>query len=395
MANIQKKLLVYPAILSFALNGCAQSIFISKTIPPTSNLPQESDSPQTEYFLPVTEVTVKFTEIKPEKKEEESREETQTSTQKNKKKTPKVQNDAKQKKEPAVCTKYKLTYEVKAVPNRSERYGLFYDPAVFYNDHIVISTTDGLLNGEHAETTESTVPLIFSKLAETAASLAQAAVKMSAKLPTKCLNDPMDFEGKYQVFDRSSRVTLNRKIDDWASKHYEDGKKKLELKEGDGTGANGKWLNLQARTHFFETKNGEYTGLLWHPRIPTHIRMEDNNNQLIGDQFDFTAFDINQTYSQDIGRGVFTKQETKVTWASGEPIKHDLDRPSEVYGFISIPLDAAKAAVSVFSGLFTVRNIDEKHSTASLKAETDLITQQKEFLQVQQELAKLKKEGAN
>jgi len=109
-----------------------------------------------------------------------------------------------------------------------------------------------------------------------------------------------------------------------------------------------------------------------------------------------TIADMTRVSTVPVKRTAFAKRETKVMMSDGLVIGHDLKNPSSVEGFISIPINIAKAIVSVPGQLVTFKIDNTKRLTdlekEKLNLEKSLQESQKYALTKETELDKLKLE---
>ncbi len=87
-----------------------------------------------------------------------------------------------------------------------------------------------------------------------------------------------------------------------------------------------------------------------------------------------------------VTRAPFVKREVNLTFANGMLVKTQIKNPSEVLGFIGIPIDVAKAIVSIPSAMLKFEVLQTSNSSALIEAQKQNLTLQRELIQAQGEL---------
>ena len=99
--------------------------------------------------------------------------------------------------------------------------------------------------------------------------------------------------------------------------------------------------------------------------------------------------------SCDINRAAFVTKTTTLTFADGVLTGSVIAKPSEVAGFMSIPLDVATAIVAVPGSIVKFRIDTTTQQKALVDAQKDLIKSQEARIQELQSLQKAKQGGGD
>jgi hypothetical protein len=99
--------------------------------------------------------------------------------------------------------------------------------------------------------------------------------------------------------------------------------------------------------------------------------------------------------SCDINRAAFVTKTYTLTFSDGVLISSIIGKPSEVSGFMSIPLDVAKAIVAVPSSIVKFKIDTTTQSTALVEAQNNLIKAQEDRIKALQSLEKTKQSEDN
>ena len=99
--------------------------------------------------------------------------------------------------------------------------------------------------------------------------------------------------------------------------------------------------------------------------------------------------------SCDINRAAFVTKTTTLTFADGVLTSSVIAKPSEVAGFMSIPLDVATAIVAVPGSIVKFRIDKTTQEKALVDAQKDLIKSQEARIQELQSLQKAKQGGGD
>ncbi|MGH7887517.1 MAG: hypothetical protein ACREPG_06605, partial [Candidatus Binatia bacterium] len=123
------------------------------------------------------------------------------------------------------------------------------------------------------------------------------------------------------------------------------------------------------------------SGVAYRPLTPCDIVLSGNNMNLqstlyLPDKSALNIFPIN--------RGAFIKKVTTVTFDNGVLTEFTITKPSEALGFISIPVDLAKAIVSIPGEVLSVKVKREQDTTALVQAQKTLLDAQEALRKAQQ-----------
>lgn len=91
--------------------------------------------------------------------------------------------------------------------------------------------------------------------------------------------------------------------------------------------------------------------------------------------------------------GAFTKSQFDFTFKDGSPSKYTVDRPSEVAGIASLPIDIAKALISIPAEIIRLRVDYDSKANSAIEAKTAEYKAQIDLLKAKKELQDEKKKG--
>lgn len=144
-------------------------------------------------------------------------------------------------------------------------------------------------------------------------------------------------------------------------------------------------------------KNEEISGLLTRPlRNLTLTFKATINNQNAEVSANVAVADVEKLINIPVTRAAFAKKVNKISVRDGIVVSNEINKPSSVEGFVSIPVNIAKAIVAIPGQLITFRYDNTKRlndlETAKINYEKALLDNQKFALNKNQELENVKLE---
>lgn len=147
------------------------------------------------------------------------------------------------------------------------------------------------------------------------------------------------------------------------------------------------------------TKSDTFYGLLTHPMRNLKLGIQYNNvikdTELpVTDYMYLNVFDNAHTIVVPFTRAPFVKNVSKVAFENGTAKSNEIDRPSSLEGFVSIPINVAKAIVSIPAQIvqfkFNVKKDDLNLEKEKLQYEKDKLELQKQQWEFKKELDSIK-----
>jgi hypothetical protein len=242
------------------------------------------------------------------------------------------------------------------VADTSRVFRINYDPNAFSDDKIVVETdSTGLIQAVNT-TLESKAVDFTKKFQEF----------VSAATPTV---------GRSFAEVRPKAFALKIRIDPALQTDRERASKKVKALTDDLT------LEIvQLSTAYTIDKEVEKKPSVWVPLPSTYRFSLSRGPEVIGESI-VTVPDPLNAVGMNISRAAFTKAETKLTGTNGYLTKYDYSKGSEAVGAASLPVEAAKAIVSIPAALFQFK-------LAKVTDDQALADAQKELLGSQAALAK-------
>lgn len=243
--------------------------------------------------------------------------------------------------------KYALSIAVTYEPDPESLYEVELNESIFSDDSVVFEITQkGLLTYVSGKSKDQRGALI-GKIAELAVEIGKAVALDEEEVKRVLLKvsiDPTasaDSTGKTEVEKVSARVS--------------------ELTNGELAVG---FTPLEASKSIIDKKCSECTsGIRFRPLLPYGVTVTRNGKAISSG----IVLLPNQApiFSMTLARASFVEKETKITFLDGILTKYEITKPSQALGFIQIPIDIAKAIVSIPSSI--------------LQFKIDQTTQQKNF----------------
>lgn len=261
------------------------------------------------------------------------------------------------------------------VPDNSARFIALHNASAARDDALKIGVKDGLLSSSSATTTDQT-PAILINLAG-AASLPKASASRTLSVVNKEKNVAPDakatecepFQASF-VFDPTNKDRVN-------------GVKAALLKRSNGT-MRLEVAGLSDATPAVVEPKKDYGGYLYRPAraisasvLPTTAKSNcfpSVQTALV--QISSVVPDSSSTLVLPVTAAALVKSKVEHTFKDGMPVELSIDKPSELVAFSSLPLDLAKAVISVPASLIKVRVDYDSQATALAEGRLKLLNAQ-------------------
>lgn len=240
----------------------------------------------------------------------------------------------------------------------SAAYRIHYDPDAFSEDKLVVETNAGGIITSVNTTVESKAIDFAKKFQEFVSAATPGAVKTLAEE------------------DQPKAFTLKVKIDPTDNKDIERVNNSLAaLNSGMALS-----MDRMGTPAVVSPVNDEDRPSLW-IAVPVSYRASLARGPTIIGEALVTIPDPGKKMGLNVSRAAFAKAETKLTATNGFLTKYDYSKGSEAVGAASIPVEAAKAIVSIPSALFQFK-------VSSINQDKQLAAAQKDLLESEAALAK-------
>lgn len=281
----------------------------------------------------------------------------------------------------------------------SQMYSLDYTSNPFHSDDIEFKTNDNGLLESGSVVTEDKTAAVVTQLIGGVADLSKSAALKSSSVPDVAADEPAivviqeyskSFRERFyslvtntvQVKDASApegtvgKGTSQKKVNDTPPlSSYTEFEWPLQIEHPDATKPFSKKINFFLEVLDGDTFvhpdggfTGKLNGVLTRPKKTAKLQFKNDGHQLIGNPAEITVADLSQVYKVPMKRSAFVKREDSITLKDGYLLSHKLVRPSSYAGFASIPVDIAKAIVSIPAQLISIK-IDSTKSQTTLNKE--------------------------
>ena len=277
----------------------------------------------------------------------------------------------------------KLQCEIKVteiyVPDVSKSFFVEYHPSILSDDSEVKVTVNkqGFLAGVLTKTEDKT-PAIIAALGQ----IARTILRLPAAPPMPLAPDAEPLPCKLDMtFDPFNPVERAHVLSQVQMQRVGQNVTALKIEP---VSANAPSTNGIDDDWFRKTLD-RIPGIYHRPLLPYKLKFETTNPAL---QPVTVVYLPNNSpiLGLDILRAPFVKNEYDITFENGILTSVKWVKPSEALGFVNIPLDLAKAIVSIPSELLTVKVNDLTAEKGLLEAEKNLIQAQLDLIVKQKEL---------
>ncbi|MDD5261266.1 MAG: hypothetical protein PHD76_05390 [Methylacidiphilales bacterium] len=273
---------------------------------------------------------------------------------------------------------WNIKVETLYVPDVTRAYYFSYKESALSEDEIQIAfSPEGFLN-KVSSTTEDKSPAIVAKLGELATDAAKLAVMTGGAPPKTVKAATLDF-----VFDRVINPFDPREMREVCD----------ILRNGAGLNLSFKTeMNSKSRTGWFDASNrgvrsSRSGGIFYRPLLPYRLAFTPSAKS---DSYSLSQIvylpDEAPLLTLEIKRAAFVKNSTTIEFENGVLKSVSYKKPSEVYGFIDIPINLAQQALSIPGELLSVRVQNINNEKKGVDANAALLQSQKEHLDAQRNL---------
>ena len=259
--------------------------------------------------------------------------------------------------------------EIKLVPDQDHRYQLRFLSNAAFKDTIKITTNDsGILTKVTTMSTDESVTVTNKLLA-----LATEIEKLS-KVATFSLPSPVVKVVGSPNCETISGYLLPSVQEILLGKYRVSVKKVLAPTES---------VNATAPAKTLPTANNNNCpgdGICYRPLAPYLIEVRENGKSQARLSKIVLLPDVETTLSLQISRAPFVAQKADFTFKDGMLTESDIDRPSSVAGFVDIPINIAKALVSIPAALLDLKITNTKKESSVADEQLKLLKKQQELL---------------
>ena len=268
-----------------------------------------------------------------------------------------------------------IVSEPEFLPDPKHAYHLNYNPSIFSDDAVVVeANAKGLLTAVNSET-EDKSGVFVSKLFELATEASKAFVPRGL---SPSVNKPFKLVTKIDPTDTNDLNRIQAMLD---SKNA--------------------GLNFTMARSGFEKGSALapddpgscQSSICFRPALPYRLSLEQQNGGAIIGEVVVLVPNEARLLGIDLNRANFVKNHTKLEFANGMLTKFDINKPSEALGFIQIPIDIAKAIVSIPSAMLQFKTTSAQEKTGEIDAQVSLLESQKQLIDAQRKAAEAALDG--
>ena len=267
------------------------------------------------------------------------------------------------------------------VPDIQQACYFSYKESALSEDVIKIEFTKESFLSKISSTTEDKSPAIIAKVGELAKEGAKLAVTMGGALKA-----------------------TPRQVPDFVYDQVVNPFDPLEMSHMRETLARGAGLNVSFRADFpIQQRKGMFNasgrgiidsrkgGIFYRPFIPYRITFSGGGETPVFSSSSTVYLpDEAPVLALNIGRAAFVKNSTSIEFENGVVKKVAYSKPSEVLGFVNIPIDLSKQLLSIPGELLTLRIDQRGGETRAVNAEKEYLQAENNYLKAQMELEKTK-----
>ncbi|MDD5168095.1 MAG: hypothetical protein PHN75_04695 [Syntrophales bacterium] len=280
--------------------------------------------------------------------------------------------------------------QLPVVPDPTARYTAELNHWYTRDDNLKLTTSNGILSSSSVSSTDQ-MPNIILSLAQAIAAfggvLPPTIVKMA---PTREPTEACKGYSYSKIFDPAAGTEVKQVQEDLKGKNAA-----FELSV---ESKNASSLNKGATTEGGCIKNnnlikGVSKGLVYRAPIPVQIRVSPTDvpgcisNQKTSAQSTVVVVpDSASAFVISVEAGAFTTSNYTLAFKDGMPTDFNITRPSEVNAFASIPVNIAKALISIPTELIKLRFDYNSEKNAIIGTQTDELKAQLDLLKAQRDL---------
>lgn len=269
---------------------------------------------------------------------------------------------------------FKIDREI--IPDHSELYGLVYQPSILSHDEVEIQINEKGLLTNIESVSEDRIPHIIEALAKAPTEIlstdrkkeAQASEVIQKEFNRTFYLDPSDFKDRDKIAFTWTPVL-----------------KENAQKQSININANFEVALIASEWKTSPSSKRSFNGILVRPQALFRFKIllsEEKFAEVSSQEFHSVLPHPEQVVCISVHRSMFVKRTHHLVIENGIVRENKVVKPSEVEGFISIPIHIAKAIVSIPAQLFQFRINTIKKETELTK---ELIAQQKEMIEKQRQ----------
>ncbi len=273
-------------------------------------------------------------------------------------------------------------------PDKDARYFATFKPSAISNDSFVIRTEFGGLLTTVNVAAEDRTPDIIAKIGEIAATVVSplppvpaAAAATYSQPQFLALTKKFSVEARFDPFDTDSLAAARSVLN---SAGVSLSVNCLEPGDGGLGGPCDTDPGFLATDLIFDEEKGETCGNSICFRLLTPVIIELSYTSPLAGQYgaQFLALvpDPRRQVGFDLTRAACVEKVSQLSFDRGILTRASVDKPSEILGCLEIPLEVAKAIVSVAGSLLTVRTVSDP---ALIEAQAEVLDTQQEVLETQ------------
>jgi len=259
------------------------------------------------------------------------------------------------------------------LPDPDARYNVEIRESAFADDTYNIGvSTNGLLETSQGVAEDRTSGIV-AKVIEIFTEVAKMTVNRAA--PVEGKKAPYHADLSFDPFNNSSVARANSQL------RYAGSDFVIDVE-----GVSGETIGKITQVEVINAASGCSGSLCTRLVRPIVITLKSKASGFAGSYMTIVP-DPTYVVGVDIERGPCIKRDTKITFANGILTKYDLTKPSEVLGCLAIPLELAKAIVSIPGALLTFRVEKIGNENKLVDAQAALLASQAKLIKAQADAA--------
>jgi len=259
-------------------------------------------------------------------------------------------------------------------------YSLHHIKNVLFDDHVIFKTTaSGLLDEVSVTTTDRTRDIVkkILELVEGVAKLSAASVVLGEK--EKKAGDPLF--NLVATIDPTNQSDINRVNE--RLKRLGENKLSLRMRRIVPTWASGKYQANQEQT---AKCMAEICYRIAVPYVLEMMKVHPTGQKAAVVSEMVVVPDPYVIASIKVRRGMFVKKVTKLDFSNGILVGTDINYPSELKGFIDIPVDIVNTLVALPSAILDFKITNKQDDTKLINAQRSQIEAEQKLIEAQKEL---------
>jgi len=297
----------------------------------------------------------------------------------------------------SVDIKLETTY----IPDITKACFLRYRESSLSYDKIQVGLSGGVFLSSISSETEDNTPKIVSDFGTIAANTLKLAAKLGAggaaeakvlKLHVDRIIDPFNPRDVADLNAQVGRIGMKLKV----NSDFDGDAESMSQARDEPSGKPSGWG--------FTPEGGErYEGLFYRPALPYRLNFitdpttagETTYGQVVDPAArppaGIVSYNVNLPNEAPImeikvSRAAFVKNSVKINFDNGMLKDISYDKPSQIEGFVQIPVDLSKQALAIPNDLLTIRYANVTNQTTTLGDQTALLKAQADLIAAQQAL---------